>query len=50
VGDVEQAASGSHGGVLGDNRRVLHRHIPAGEVDQPGSLCGMPRMQSGSQE
>ena len=35
VRDVEQAAAGADGRVLGDHARVLHGHVPAGERDHP---------------
>ena len=35
VRHVEQAGGGADGGMLGGDRRVLHGHRPAGEVDQP---------------
>ena len=35
VRDVEQAGGGAHRLVLGDHAGVLHRHVPAGEVDHP---------------
>src|SRR5262249_13342763 len=33
VADVEQAGGGAYGGVLVGDAGVLHRHVPAGEVD-----------------
>ncbi len=45
VRNVEQPDCASHGIVLGHDRRVLHRHRPAGEIDQPPAVCGMPGME-----
>ena len=35
VRDVEDAGVGPHRPVLGDHALVLHRHLPAGERDEP---------------
>ncbi len=37
VGNVEQAAAGTHRVVLLDLRTVVHRHVPAAEIDHPGA-------------
>ena len=37
VRDVEESGGGAHRAVLVDHSRVLHRHFPAGEGDQPPS-------------
>jgi len=37
VGDVEQAASGTHGVVFLDLRAVVDRHVPAAEIDHLGA-------------
>ena len=36
VGDVEEAGGGPHGGVLGDEARVLDGHVPPAEGHHPG--------------
>ena len=43
VADVEEAHAGAHGHVLGDQARILDRHIPAAEVDH---LRAKPSMQA----
>ena len=37
MGDVEQAHPLPDGRVLGDHSGELQRHVPAGEVHQPGA-------------
>ena len=41
VADVEQAAARAHRLVLVENALVLHRHIPAGEIDHPAAMGAM---------
>ena len=42
VRDVEDAGVGAHGAVLGDHALVLHRHLPAGERNEPRAGGDVP--------
>ncbi len=41
VRDIEDAGRSAHGVVLTDLRAVLHRHVPAAEVDDSGAQLGV---------
>src|SRR5205823_320944 len=49
VRDVEQPGGGAHRLVLGDDAGVLHRHLPAGELDHAGAAADVPVVQRGAQ-
>ena len=44
------ADRGAGGLVLGGDRRVLDRHLPAGEVDHPPAVCDVPIEERGPGE
>ncbi len=44
VADIEQADALAHGVVLFKDAGILHRHVPAAEIDHPGTelaVCGV---------
>ncbi len=43
--DIEHAGSTAHGMMLGDLRGVLHRHVPATEIDNAGTELPVEREQ-----
>ena len=45
VRDVKQPRRGARGRMLGDDRRVLHRHRPAREIDHSPAVRGVPTVQ-----
>src|SRR5262249_73501 len=45
VADVEQPGGGPDGLVLVGDARVLHGHVPAGEIDHAGAVGGVPVVQ-----
>ena len=47
VRHVEHAGARAHGGVFGDRPFVLHRHVPAGEIDEAGTERLVLGMQGG---
>jgi hypothetical protein len=42
VRNIEQADGRARGLVFGDDRGVLDGHRPAGEIDQPAAMRGVP--------
>jgi hypothetical protein len=42
MSDVKQPGASPDGVMLVRDRRVLDRHVPAGEVDEPGAVGGVP--------
>ena len=48
--DVEDAAVIPHREVLGDHALVLHRHLPAGEGDQPRAEGDVPVVERRAQQ
>jgi hypothetical protein len=45
VAEVEQAGGGAHALDLVEDRSVLHRHVPAAELDQLGAGAGVDVVQ-----
>jgi hypothetical protein len=45
---VEEPGAGPHRGVLVEDPRVLDRHVPAGELDDPGAAADVDVVEGGS--